>query len=290
LQKKKADSLYFIVNKYNEAALIYQDLLYKNPNNRYANLMENFCKPYKEQFFIKVPKDTVVLSDNYGYDVEIIVDSFKLSPYEVTNVQFARFLNEYGSFKVIKNENYGQLMININGKLGVEKSRIYLENGIYKVEPGFEFHPVIYVSWYGANEFCKFYNLRLPTEAEWELAASYGHNNRLKFSGTNLDSSLTEFAWYLDNSANGIKGIGLKKPNVIGLFDMTGNVWEWCSSWSITYNKEYLNFTESDTDFQKKVFRGGSFNDLNDNCLVNKRNRGLKNFINNNLGFRVVLP
>ena len=83
---------------------------------------------------------------------------------------------------------------------------------------------------------------RLPTEAEWEVFARAGTNNR--WSGTNIEAELKDYAWYDKNSNKGTKPIATKKPNEWGMYDMSGNVWEWC--WN----------TDTSTS-ANRVYRGG---------------------------------
>ena len=100
---------------------------------------------------------------------------------------------------------------------------------------------------------------RLPTEAQWEFAArggTKGKNNNNKYSGSN---SIDDVAWYRDNSGGRTHPVKQKQPNELGLYDMTGNVWEWCSDW---YGKDYYsqspkNNPEGPSDGWRRVLRGG---------------------------------
>ena len=117
----------------------------------------------------------------------VTVDTFYLSKYEITNSQFANFLNVYNS-DVVKSGDYaGNTMVNQKDQ-GVIKT-----DGVWQAAPGYENHPVITIRWYSAVEFCNFYNYRLPTEAEWEYAARSGGQHE-KYPGTNSLSMLGEFA------------------------------------------------------------------------------------------------
>ncbi len=117
--------------------------------------------------------------------------------------------------------------------------------------------PADYVSWYEANEYCQSVGRRLPSEAEWEYALKMGGGERLFQS----DSLLKKTAWYRQNARDQSHEVASKNPNSLGIYDMQGNVWEWCADW---YSGNYYNI--ADTFNPKgpdkgnvKVLRGGSY-------------------------------
>jgi formylglycine-generating enzyme required for sulfatase activity len=129
--------------------------------------------------------------------------------------------------------------------------------------------PVENVSWIDCQEFVGKLNqltgkkYRLPTEAEWEYAAGGGATNRTKWAGTNNESNLGEYAWYRANSGEKTHPVGTKKPNSLGLYDMSGNVWEWCSDWygSDYYKSSPQNNPQGPSSGSYRVLRGGCWLD-----------------------------
>lgn len=123
--------------------------------------------------------------------------------------------------------------------------------------------PVEWVSWNDCQTFIgKLNNLtgkqfRLPTEAEWEYAARGGQKSQgYKYSGSN---SLGDVAWYDDNSGSTTHDVATKRPNELGLYDMSGNVWEWCSDWYGNYSSNAQTNPQGPRSGQYRVYRGGSW-------------------------------
>ena len=126
-------------------------------------------------------------------------------------------------------------------------------------------HPMYYVSWDEAVEFCKKLSQKtgktvsLPTEAQWEYACRAGSKTRFSFGDD--DDKLSDYAWYTKNSDTKTHPVGQKKPNDFGLYDMHGNVWQWCADW---YDKDYYaNANKSDPQGPGsgsfRVLRGGGW-------------------------------
>lgn len=121
-------------------------------------------------------------------------------------------------------------------------------------------HPVVKISWNEAKAFCDWIGCRLPTEAEWEYAAKGGNKSQgYKYSGSN---TVDDVAWYSRNSTNSTHSVGTKKANELGLYDMSGNVWEWCIDW---HDSEYYNNSTNmnpqspSIGSLPRVIRGGSW-------------------------------
>jgi formylglycine-generating enzyme required for sulfatase activity len=132
--------------------------------------------------------------------------------------------------------------------------------------------PVDNVSWNDAQDFIRKLNqltgkrYRLPTEAEWEFAARGGTRSRgFKFAGSN---NIDYVAWYLNNSGNKTRPVGQKMSNELGIYDMSGNVWEWCNDWyGMYYNDEMIN-PQGPFTGNVKVLRGGSWGNTQEVCEV----------------------
>ena len=123
--------------------------------------------------------------------------------------------------------------------------------------------PVENVSWDDCQEFISKLNsvtgkaFRLPTEAEWEYAARGGKKSRgYQYSGSN---NISDVAWYTDNSGSKTHAVGSKQENELGIYDMSGNVWEWCQDWYGTYSSSSQVNPTGAASGSRRVFRGGSW-------------------------------
>jgi len=154
--------------------------------------------------------------------------------------------------------------------------------------------PVENISWFDAQRFIAKLNklkkghYRLPAEAEFEYAARGGNKSRgFQYSGSN---EITDVGWFVDNSGGHSHTVGEKKPNELGLVDMSGNIWEWCSDW---YDATYYKVSPADNPQgpakgEKKVLRGGTWGSLDEGCLVISRGALQPFFKDRFIGFRIV--
>ena len=153
--------------------------------------------------------------------------------------------------------------------------------------------PVEEVSWDDCQTFITRLNslsgrkYRLPTEAEWEYAARGGNRSRgYKYSGSNV---LSGVAWYKDNSGGKTHPVGTKSPNELGLYDMSGNVYEWCSDRYGTYSSSSQTNPAGPSSGSSRVYRGGSWCGVARFCRSSRRNFDAPDDRNYFLGLRLAL-
>lgn len=128
---------------------------------------------------------------------------------------------------------------------------------------------------------------RLPTEAEWEYAARGGQKSGdYEYAGSD---KLNEVGWYGANNHGETKPVGLKLDNELGIYDMSGNVWEWCSDWRGAYNKAAVINPTGAVEGQIRVYRGGSWRDGAQSCRPTFRNNNAPAYRYDYIGFRLVL-
>lgn len=147
-------------------------------------------------------------------------------------------------------------------------------------------HPIVNVSWFDANNFAKWKGCRLPTEAEWEFAARGGNQSKhYKYSGGNTPD---EIGWFADNTGQtGTRPVRAKKPNELGLYDMSGNVYEWCNDWKYEYTSEDQVNPMGPEDGVIKASKGGSWHSSTRSLRVSNRDDDPPEFYSHNVGFRI---
>ena len=156
-----------------------------------------------------------------------------------------------------------------------------------------EKNPVEMVSWEDCQIFINKLDsitgkcYRLPTEAEWEYAARGGKRSQhYKYAGGN---NLDEVSWYNNNSNSSTHPVGQKTPNELGLYDMSGNVWEWCQDWYGKYSNESQTNPCSTISSASRVNRGGGFLSIPRDCRSANRDRNTLTFKSNRLGLRLAI-
>ena len=153
--------------------------------------------------------------------------------------------------------------------------------------------PVECVSWDDCQEFIQKLNsltgrnFRLPTEAEWEFACRGGNNSRgYKYSGSNY---IDNVAWYTDNSGDKTHPVATKSPNELGIYDMSGNVREWCSDWYGNYSSGAQTNPKGSDEGEFRVLRGGGWSSLAMFCRSSRRSNYIPDLFDYNLGLRLSL-
>jgi formylglycine-generating enzyme required for sulfatase activity len=198
-----------------------------------------------------------------------IEKDFYIGRYEITNIEYNEFLK-------------------------ATKKRVMIPQNWMA-----EMQPAVGVSWDDANAYAKWLSeltqkrYRLPTEKEWEYAASAGAKTRF-YWGDEYQKQSTwfkkypiiahDYAWIKSNSNDVTHTVGAKKPNTWGLHDITGNVWEWCSN---TYTPDYNTPAEPEEE-SLKIIRGGSWFSTPDEITLSHRGANVKDFISYSIGFRLV--
>lgn len=154
-------------------------------------------------------------------------------------------------------------------------------------------YPVYYVSWSDCQYFISKLNeltgenFHLPTEAEWEFACRGGIKSRgYKFSGSN---DINRVAWYGDISGDNVHPVGTKMPNELGIYDMSGNVLEWCSDWFGKYSGASQHSPAGPLDGTYRVTRGGACGLPAWKCLASWRGNVYPREIHHRVGFRLAL-
>ena len=152
-------------------------------------------------------------------------------------------------------------------------------------------HPVEMVSWNDCQEFIKKLNqltgghFRLSTEAEWEFAARGGNRSKkTQYAGS---SNLGSVAWYVGNSGNTTHDVARKSPNELGLYDMSGNVWEWCQDWYGSYSSSAQTNPTGPSSGSNRVRRGGHWGEIPRACRVAERFYNAPSYRSLNLGLRL---
>lgn len=207
---------------------------------------------------------------------QIALASFAIDIHPVTNEQFVRFLEIMG----------GEKDSNHNDIIRLRDSRIKRSGGRLSIESGYAKHPVVGVTWYGAVAYAKWIGKRLPTEVEWEIAARGGRENALYSTGEDIEKTQANF-FSSDTTA-----VMSYAANGYGLYDMAGNVYEWCHDW-YGYNYYELSIQEPENPQGPlqgvyRVLRGGCWKSLKEDLRCSRRHRNNPGTVNGTYGFRCV--
>lgn len=221
-----------------------------------------------------------------------------MGKYEVTNAQYAAFLNAnsingYGEGDVTYYENNSNPSVTrtckfIKASWGNFDLGLHWESGKWVPVSGYENHPVINVSWFGAKAYADWVGGALPTEAQWEYACRAGTTTAF-CSGNDVDE-LSYYAWFdgFESSMLSTKTVGQKDPNNWGLYDMHGNVREWCSDWYGDYGSANVTDPTGPENGGGRVLRGGSWGSYDLSCRSAYRSYFIPDHADYSIGFRVV--
>ena len=228
-----------------------------------------------------------------------LTKDFRMSKFTITNAQYAAFLNSkgIGLQAMINFVNYGTQAL-LAESSGTYDWGLHWNSSKWEPVTGCENRPVINVTWYGATAYAEWIGGSLPTEAQWEYACRAGTETAYSFGANTSD--LGNYAWYMANATPliGTKPVGQKLPNPWELYDMHGNVYEWCADWfDAGYGNSNASATDptgaSDGDGTRRVIRGGCFSDYAKDCRSAHRDSWFPNSVvelNRGIGFRIVFP
>jgi PKD repeat protein/formylglycine-generating enzyme required for sulfatase activity len=210
------------------------------------------------------------------------VPDFQISPYEVTNAEYVAFLNAVG---VTADPDANPYFDADDPQI-----RIHANGSTWTVDTGWESHPMREVSWYGADAYARWAGGRLPTEAEWEKAAGWDEaaQDARMFPWSDVWGCGFCSSWWCNKPFSGGPStlpVGSFPTGVgpYGLFDMSGNVWEWTMGGYLSYPGGPLTFA----DYSREVRRGGSWTNSDYNERVAVRSPQPRYITDDNLGFRV---
>ena len=213
---------------------------------------------------------------DYEYPAhQVTLSSYQISKHQITQKQWQEVMGNNPSY-FSGCDNCPVEQVSWNDIVGTSGNYTEL-NGIRYYENGFI---------YKLNQLTGM-KYRLPTEAEWEFAARGGNqSNYYKYSGSN---NIDEVAWYASNSNNRTHDVGTKMANELGIYDMSGNVYEWCSDWSGYYGSSSQTNPTGPTTGSYRVLRGGSWGYGAFDCRVSHRGSNPPDSRSRDFGFRVAV-
>jgi formylglycine-generating enzyme required for sulfatase activity len=240
--------------------------------------------------------DSEVNRDNNETQHSVTLTAFRMSKYEITNAQYAAFLNakSIGSNGIWATAPAypTQTLIVANSTMGLTYN-----GSQWMPVTGYENAPVINVTWYGATEYATYIGGTLPTEAQWEYACRAGTTTPFN-TGTCLTNLQANYWWSspygsctntLTTPLSKTQTVGTYAPNAYGLSDMHGNVWEWCSDWYGTYPTTAQTNPTGATTGSRRVVRGGSWYRDARRCRSAYRDNYGPDTNSYDIGFRVAL-
>ncbi len=214
----------------------------------------------------------------------VSLSSFEMGKYEVTIEQYLAFCDETRTHYPEWLEPGGDFNIETGSNDYYKTKGMSRENKNHPITGVSRNDAVAYCEWLSRKTGQKF---RLPTEAEWEYAArggKEGSKDGFKYAGSN---NIDAVAWYSENSGSTTHPVGQKAKNQIGLYDMSGNVWEWCADWYDSYSKLEARNPKGPEKGSFRVLRGGSWGLDPQGCRAAYRGNGAPGGRSSSVGFRL---
>ncbi|HMA99360.1 MAG TPA: formylglycine-generating enzyme family protein [Spirochaetota bacterium] len=244
-------------------------------------------------FIAAQEKETITAAGIEFNMVKITAGSFMMGSSNAANEQPLHKITFSNDFFIGETEVTARLYKAVTGNDPSMNSNASSNN------TGSNFYPVNNVSWVDADNFCEQLstksgrNFTLPTEAQWEYACRAGTKTRF-YSGNFLP---TNTAWYKANTSNIPAPVKMLQPNPWGLYDMSGNLWEWCADW---YEADYYRnsppvnppgpeYNSNTNPYELKALRGGSFDNYLKGLRSAYRGNNINTFKSRFIGFRVVM-
>jgi len=277
--------------------------------------------------FVLIPTGNFAMGDHHGTGYpadgetpvhQVHLDAFRMGATTVTNAEFAAFVQDTGYHTTAEHHGVSAVFYaafqgqrtdilhqvpDVPWWLAVQGANWRHPNGPGSNLAGLEDHPVVHVSWDDAMAYCTWSGTRLPTEAEWEYAARGGLARRTYAWGDELtlggewNCNIWQGRFPHDNTAEDgyltTARVKTYQPNGYGLWQMAGNVWEWCHDW---FDPGYYSHAPTDDppgpeSGDRRVMRGGSYLCHDSYCnryRVSARNSNTPDSTSGNIGFRVV--
>jgi len=219
-----------------------------------ASLGDTWTRPVDDMAMVNVPAGTFEMGslpddDQFGPHA-VTLDGFWIDQTEVTNAQFAAFLNDQGN-----QMEGGVTWLEVQQ---MENAQVEIRDDMFQPEVGKAEHPVVEVSWYGAAAYCEWVGGRLPTEAEWEYAARGPENSTYPWGNDAPSCALAQFGGCGDYSVP-VGSLSSDGDSWVRAKAMAGNVWEWTADYYGEYPAEAQTNPTGPKSGERKVARGGSF-------------------------------
>ena len=248
---------------------------------------------------VHVDGGSFTMGNDFAKDEEapahpVKVKGFYMGKYEVTVAQFRTFVDATGYTTTAETEGNAVFYSQAGRSIRRGINWKYNTNGALHTEED-ENEPVLFTSWFDALRFCEWMSektgkhYRLPTEAEWEFAAKGGNKSKnTVYSGS---SDIEEVGWYKGNSGWNMHKVGMKRPNELGIYDMTGGMLEYCADW---FEPNYYKYAEKENprgpkEGKERVTRGGAIHNDAKDCRNTDRHWDEPYSRCNYNGFRVAV-